>query len=478
MMRASKSARAVIITAAALAILVGVLVILLLTKPKPKPASGEPVSDAEIQGAFIVDRSADEVFSIKVANSDGAYTFTRQTRTINSENESGEAVRYNEFFWTSEELKGVPQSDSAIRNFLNDIARLPEDRAVEDNAEDLYKYGLAEPAATAVIRFDDGTSVEMRFGIRNPADDSGVYFALKDSRDVKLVNFYAISEVFSDIRQFARLSVTNTTAPPETLTITRPELDAPLELKMTAASGEGSTDSFRFTSPITAELDTKKGRELFYGACGLTMEACEFLEQTDDVLEQCGLLTPQAVVKFTIGETDRELKIGNELEAQAAYYAVISGAPGVYALAKENAPWLGASVGGLVSKKPLSPYIFSVSSVKIILPSGAFTFKNENETFTYNGMPLDFERFRELFNLLTAELDGEALSGEPGEELLCEVTFNYKTDEYGTNSDTLAFYELDERSCAVVLNGTPLFAVYKVHIEQIAELTAALVGES
>lgn len=495
----SRSVKPVVITAAALVILCGVLAALLLTKPKSKPASGEPVSaGSEIQSAFITDKSADEVLSITVENSEGTYTFTRQKRTINSENESGEAVRYDELYWTSEELKGVPQSDSAVRNFLGDIAGLPEERAVEDNAEDLYKYGLEDPRAIATIGFDDGTTAEMRFGIRNPADDSGVYFTLNGSRDVKLVNYYATAEVFSDVRQFARLILTDSydsSKPLQKLTITRPELDYPLEIEKISASGEGSADSYRFVSPITAELDAEKGRSVCNGVFGLTMEACEFLEQTDENMEQCGLSTPRAVVAFSIGGSEHELLIGNEIrrkltsddnsnspsaDTTTGYYAVVKGVPGIYSLARDNAPWLNASVGSLVSKKPLSPYIFAVSSVEISLPDGEFTFKNENEQFTYNGSPLPSDSFREFFNMLTAELDGEALTGEISQEMsnipLAEVSFNYKTDEYGTDGDTLSFYELDERSCAVVLNGTPLFAASRLYAERIAEDIAALTG--
>lgn len=485
----SRSVKAVVITAAALVILCGVLAALLLTKPKP--ASGDPISDvSEIPSAYITDRSADEVFSISIGNAGGTYTFTRQTRLKSSVNESGEPIKYDEFYWTSEELKGVPQSDSSVRNFIADIASLPEKSEVEDNADDLEKYGLADPRATAVLRFDDGTTVEMLFGITNPVDEASVYFALGGSRDVKLVNFYAISEVFSDVGQFARLLVVDATTPPETLTITRPDLEVPPVLKMIPASEEGSADSYRFVSPITAEISTEKGRKMFYSVCGLTMEACEFLEQTDENMEQCGLSEPRAVVAFSIGSVEYELLIGNEIRRKPAsddvsrpsaetitgYYAVVKGVPGIYSLARENAPWVSVTVGDLISRKPLSPYIFAVSSVEITLPDGKFTFKNENEQFTYNGSKLPYESFRELFDALTDELDGEELKGEISERLLVEVTFNYRTDEYGTDSDTLSFYELDERRCAVVLNSTPLFATSRLRIDQIAEKVSALTG--
>lgn len=490
-----RTAKAVVITAAALVILGGVLAALLLTKPKPKPADVDLNSiGTEDPDAYITDRPADEVFSITVNNADGTFTFTRQTRVKNSVNESGEPVKVNEFFWTSEELKGVPQSDYAVRNFIGVLASLPEEAEVENNADDLEKYGLEKPSATATVRFDDGTSVEMLFGITNPVDEAGVYFALGNSRDVKLVNNYAVSEVFSDIRQFAKLLVVDSTTPPETLTIDRPDLGSPLELKINPAIAEDAAETFRFTAPVSVEINAAKGREVFYGVCGLTMESCEFLEQTDELLEECGLSEPRTVVKFSDNGEERELLIGNEIRQKIAveddtsrppvetvtgYYAAVSGVPGIYALDKENAPWLSATFGGLVSRKPLSPYIFSVDSVEIKLTDAEFTFKNENETFTYNGAPLDYEKFRELFNLLTAELDGDELSGEIGEigkKIIAEITFGYKTDEYGTPSDTLSFRELDERRCAVILNGTPLFATSKIHIEQISEKVSALTG--
>lgn len=486
-----RTAKAVVISAAALVLLGGILAALLLTKPKPKPAAVLTSIGTEDPSAYITDRRADEVYSITVENAEGAFTFTRQTRLINSVNESGEPVKINEFFWTSEQLKGVPQSDRVVRNFITDLASLPEKSAVENDAEDLFKYGLSEPTATVELRFDDGTSVEMLFGITNPVDEASVYFALGGSRDVKLVNYYAVSEVFSDVRQFAKLLVVDSTTPSETLTITRPDLEAPLELEMTPAISEDSAETFRFTAPISAEITAAKGREVFYGVSGLTMESCEFLEQTDELLEECGLSEPRAVVKFSDGGKERELLIGNEIRQKLAtedgtsrppvetvtgYYAAVSGVPGIYALDREKAPWLNSTFGGLVSRKPLSPYIFSVGSVEVKLKNAAFTFQNENETFTYNGNTLEYERFRELFNLLTAELDGDELSGEIGEELLAEITFNYKTDEYGISSDTLSFRELDERRCAVVLNGTPLFAASKLHIEQIAEKISELIG--
>lgn len=493
----SRSVKAVVITAAFLVILGGVLAALLLTKPKPKPASGTPSSDvSKSSNAYITDRSADEVTSIKVGNDSGAYTFTRQKRVINSVSESGEPIKYDEFYWTSEELKGVPQSDSAVRNFIIDLASLPEKSAVEDNAEDLEKYGLEKPAASAVLRFDDGTTAEMRFGIRNPADDSGVYFTLNGSRDVKLVNYYAVAEVFSDVKQFTKLTLLtdsyDSSKPLQKLTITRPDIDAPLEIRLISDNGEQSENgnTHRFIAPITAEIDAKKGRDVCYGIYGLTMEACEFLEQTDENMERCGFSDPRATVVFGYGGTEYELLIGNEIrqkltgddasrpsaETVTGYYAVMKGVPGIYFLSRENAPWVSATVGDLISHKPLSPYIFSVSSVEITLPDGSYTFKNENEQFTYNGSTLDYESFRELFNTLTGELDGEAFTGGISEQLLAEVTFNYKTDEYGTDSDTLSFYELDERRCAVVLNGTPLFVITKVFTKHIAEHVAALTG--
>ena len=243
----SRSEKTVVITAAVLVILGGVLAVLLLTKPKAAENTDPPsITDDDGSNTYAIDRSADEVTSVTIKNDGGEYTFVRKKHTVTTVDEYGQPTLQDELYWTSDDLKGVLQSDSAVRNFISDLASLPINSAVEDNAEDLEKYGLENPASSAFLKFDDGTSAEMRFGIRNPADDSGVYFTMDGSRNVKLVNYYSVMEAFSDVKQFVRLTLSesyDSSKPLQMLKITRPDLAAPLEIRLISDNVEQSEDA-------------------------------------------------------------------------------------------------------------------------------------------------------------------------------------------------------------------------------------------
>lgn len=510
----TKSVKAVVIASAALLVLGGVLLILLFTKPKTDPVSESPAQSGTTSqssvNAYVIDKKADLVTSIKVENSDGgAFTFTRQKRVVSETNESGEVTSKDEYYWTSGDLKGIPQNDSLVKNFISNLSSLPEKSTVEENAEDLEKYGLADPTATAELKFEDGTSNVMRFGIQNPADSSSVYFIMDDSKTVKLVNYYAVSRTFSDVKQFAQLTMTESydtegTNELSSLKIKRSDLEYPVEIRYMFDLAELAKDddsvvstfnTHRFVEPTTAEIDVTKSKDVCYGVYDLTMSACEYLEQTDENMQKCGLDEPQTEVTFKYGGKEYELLIGNEIREEISsaatstapittvtgYYAVMKGVPGIYSLAKESAAWCTFNVADLISRRPLSPYIYSADSVEVTVPKGKFKFDidSENKEFYCDGKQLLSEEFRSFYQLLIGSVGEEMYAGEVSGEPYASVTFNYKSnyyDVYGTKSDTISYYESDDRKCIVVLNGDVIFKVRKVYADRLIENVDALMS--
>lgn len=468
-----KQVKALVIAAAVLLALIAALAALILTEPEPQNSGSFAANSAQTGvNEYIIDRNADEVTKVVVSGGEGAFTFTRQTLHTDAE---------NEYLWTSAELKGVPRDDGTVRNFITNLAGLPAKSVVEEHAENFEKYGLDTPKAAAELTFDDETAAKMLFGIQNPVDSSSVYFRMADSDTVYLVNYYAVAGVFSDVRRFAALKLTGSYDSGlknelEALKITRPDLEEPIEivrLEERGGSDEGETfNTHRFTSPITAEVDVTKGRAITSGVYGLTMNACEFIEQTPANLEKCGLDKPTAIVGFTIGETDYELTIGGKTDG--GYYAVMSGTAGIWSLAEEKAPWVDCEVADVVSSRPLSPYIYSVESVEITVPEGAFAFDidGENKSFSYGGSALDAEEFRSFYQTLITAVGEELFTGEPTGEPEASVMFRYKNG----GSDTLSYYDGGDRKCIVALNGTALYKVRRVYVETLSENIGALLN--
>lgn len=483
----SKAKKSVIITAGVLLGLGCILLILVLTPP-PTAVQPEAVVSSGSSGAYIIDKRSDNVAVIRTENENGVFAFNRQERSVDDK---------TEYFWTSGELLGVPQDDALVKNFIANLVSLPNLGTVEENAENLEKYGLKNPRSTAVITFDDGTTVTMRFGIRNPVDESAVYFLLDDSRTVKLVSFNAVEGVFKSINQFAQLTLTEKynsdgSTKLEMLSVFRSDLEEPIEIALKAESenSENSesaalSNTHRFTAPISADIDPAKGRNVCYGIYGLTMQSCEFLEQTEENLQKCGLKDPQTAVKFKYGGKEYELSIGGEIREETAvtsgepissvtgYYAVMKGVAGIYSIAKSDAVWCTFSVGDIISSRPLSPYIYDVKSVEVTVPDGKFEFEidGKNKSFSIDGKSLSAEEFKSYYQTLIGAVGEEYYSGEVSGEAFASVTFHYEV-----GSDTMSYYKSDDRKCIVALNGEPIFKVRSIYVERLCENTAALIN--
>ena len=509
----TKSVKAVVIASAVLLVLGAALLVLLLTKPKPGDAdsgqSGE-IASPNRSNTYIVDKKADAVTSIKVENAEGTFSFTRQKRVVSTTNESGTVTSSDEYYWTSSDLKGVPQNDITVRNFIASLSSLLENSRVEDEPTDLEKYGLANPQSTAYLEFDDGTSIKMLFGIQNPADSGSIYFKTDPGDAVSLVNYYAASATLSDARQFAELSMTESydsegSNPLKSLRVTRSDLETPIEIRYMSELEElaGNEDivvstfnTHRFVEPLTAEIDVTKGRDVCYKIYGLRMSACEYLEQTEENLKKCGLDEPHTTVEFSFGGKEYELRIGGAIREEIAggvtsdgaplstvtgFYAILKGVPGIYSLARSDAPWVTFKVSDMISRRPLSPYIYSAKSIDVTVPDGTFKFEidGENKEFFCNGKQLLSKEFRNFYQFLIASVGEEVYSGTVIGEPYVSVTFTYISDYYdvyGTQSDTISYYESDDRKCIVVLNGEPIFKVRKTYADRFINNIDALIN--
>lgn len=505
MKKLTKTAKTVIISVAVPLVLAAITVILLITLPKVSSENRGEVSfgmgDIEEQIVPINTKSTDDVNYLSVSNENGAYTFTRCKRIIQHDTESGETVSKEEFYWTSEEMYEVPQDDSTIRSFITGLAQLSGVSVVEENAEDLEKYGLETAVAVAEAKFIDGTSITMLFGIRNPANEQTVYFRLSDSRKVYLVNYFSVSNVFSDVRKFAKLTLTDSYSSEKNnesdyLRITRSDFDSPVEIcNMSVADAYKKDENFevttynthRFVAPINVEVDSAgrnsgvSGKSLCYSVYGLTMNACENFEKTYDALKSYGLDNPFAKVDFKCGGKEYHLSLSAENTEKKIYYAVMDGIPGIYSISRENAPWCTFSIENLLPTRPLSPYIYSVDNIEIINGENTFKYEvdSENKTFNCNGNPINADSFREFYRLLIGEIGEDVYLTQVSDdqEPVVSVKFTYKdeyTDFYNCKSDTLEFFPSDGRKCKVNLNGKTLYKVSDTYVTRLLENISAL----
>lgn len=512
MAKLSKTTKTVIIAAAVLLVLGAVLMVLMLTKPAEEESSSSESSAEASTAITVTDHDRDEVASVNVHNSTGEFTFTRSERVVSSTDDDGNVSSSNEYYWTSEEMKGLSPNDTTINAFIKNMAAFDTKSLVEENAQDLEKYGLEDPEASVTVNFDDGSKAELCFGIKNPASSGTVYFRNKDSRDVHLVSNYTVGSAYYSIKDFVSLVMTeayDSSNPLELdyLIIERKNMDEPVEIRYMYDVAEAAEDedaiittfnSHRFITPISAEVDSTKGQTLCYGLYGLSMSSCEYIEQTEENLAATGLDDPFVRITFKFGGKRRVLLLGNEiteitetdsadtpsLKTVTGYYAMFEGEGGIYSIAKDSAPWYTFTVQSVMSRRPVSPYIYTVDTVTIKTSDSEYVFKIEGdatENAIYcNGEEVSAQKFRELYQHLIASVGEELYFDEPQGGLVASVTFKYRdeyVDSYGTDHDTLEYYESDDRKNIIKVNGSVLFKVREIYTERlISNIQAVLEG--
>lgn len=530
MAKLSKTTRTVIIAAGVLLVLGAVLLVLLLTNPAEEEStssgdSGASTSSSAAEDAIndligteeasqddrlvINNKEQENVLKLEISNETGSFSFDRNSRQVSSTDDEGNVSTSTEYYWVSPELSGVTHNDSTIGAMVRSLAGLSAKDIVEENAADLDKYGLENPVASVKITFDDGTVNDMCFGIRNPAASNYVYFCKKGSRDVMQVSYYSTGSVFYDIKDFVSLVMTesyNANDPQELdyLIIERKDLSEPVEIEYMYDIAEQAEDedsvittfnSHRITSPITAELDTTSGQTICYGLYALSAASCEYIDPTEEDIAAAGLDDPYCRISFKYGNKARVLLLGNEIRSAddseesgglstvTGYYAMFEGGNLIYAISTSNAPWYTFKVQDIMSRRPISPYIYTVDTLTVTTPDGEYVFRVEgdadNHAFYCGDQMLDDSKFKGFYQHLITSMGEELFFEEADYEPYIKVHFTYRSEyesTYGRSEDIIEFYKSDDRKNIVRVNGDVLYKVRQVYTERLLSNLDALLN--
>ncbi len=518
MAKLSKSTRTIIIAAGLLLVLGVVCLVLLMTQPKEgedkTSVSSSDVSSSETDSSVVLtDKAGSEVITAEIKNENGSFTFTRDKRVVSATDTEGNVTSSDEYFWVSEQMSGLSPNDTMLVSFTNCLAGLTASEIVEENAEELDKYGLATPLSTAKVTFEDNTTKVLQFGIRNPADNGFAYCKTGDSNTVYLVNYYTVANVYEPITSFVNLTFTsgydmNNPQELDYLVIERKDLDERVEISFMYDVAEESENedsvittfnTHRMTSPFKAEIDSNVTQSICYGLYNLTATQCIAVEVNDELLSSTGLDDPFCRVTFKYGGQRYVLLLGDQIIVETAtndestptlttiagYYGMIEGSTGVYAFATGAAPWYSFKLQDIVSRRPLSPYIYTVDTLVITTPDREYVFDIEGDassnTFTLDGQELNGDKFRQLYQQLISPVGDELFLSEGEYEPYIKVTFNYRDEYhevYDADHDTLEFFKSDEndRKNIVAVNGKVIFKVVQVYTERMLSNIDALIN--
>lgn len=472
-----------IIAAAVLVVLCAALVILLAASPKDKGESGS-LSNINMSNVFdftdddeenikvVVGIEADKISELAFTNKNGSYSVTR----------SGSS-------WQVNGLGNVKPDYSLVERSIGWLAELTGTEIMhEASGDDLDRFGLKAPTASILFKLSDGSELTLSLGIMNPRKKGSIYCMTDKNGDVFSADYSYVDPAFSDPRYYAELEMNEDDGRLDTVYITRRDAGTDFEIRYMSELDNLSEDvtvttvnTYRFTEPIRAEVDSQRSSALYLNLCGLWMNGCEYLEKSEENLKVCGLDDPLATVRFTYNGGERLLIFGNEFTKETDsdgkkqfYYAMLDDTEGIFSMEKRRAVWCTFNVFDSVSKRLLSPYIYGCESVEITTPDGEYKFvvDEPNKRFLLDEEPVDSYKFRQLYSKLIGEVGDELYTETASSKPELKVKFNY-TEKYaavyGTGFDELSYSDNDGRRYAVTFNGSTLFKVNRLYVQGIIE---------
>lgn len=486
--------KGIIVCAVVLVCLGATLAILKLTGADTDDSSSESdsseksTSSEEDESVQLVDREANDVAELTAENKNGSFTYYRDTET-------GKET------FGIKELDGLELNENMVSDLAEDAAQLTAYKSVEENAEDLAKYGLEEPEAVFTVKFSDGEERAFEIGDEAPQNRYR-YLKEKDSNDVYMILGSTV-EYYTE-RKEAFVSTTLLATPEDdempdfgTLTVSRSDIDYDIVFKQDSEEvndrvSDNMASQQVMTEPIFSYLNVDIATDTLYGLYGLTAIEAEAAFPDEDTMAEYGLDDPHTVVTFTGEGYDYKLSIGGEYHdvneegeeqsAASAYYCYFEGVDGkdcIYKIDATALPWVTLLPGDIVSSMMTWNMITDVESLKIYGDDADFemlpTVEEDEDgdedvaSVTVNGDEADVDTFKSLYmyllNCPTSEVIFELPEGDP------YVTLEINC---GDHTDKIEFYKDTERRSIAVLNEKTPYRIRSAWVDRLLKNAEAV----
>lgn len=460
----SKSVRGLIIAVCALVLLAGSLTAVLLLHRGSEGDGDESVADSTASESIMLNEQ--DVTNLTDIDVNGADPF-HVTRTFRGREDA--AAEY-----TIDGYEDLALDTALLSTLANNGCALEADTLIEENAADLSKYGLADPAADVTLSYEDGSSFHFLVGDKSPMDNTKTYCAANGN--VYLIRTSLVANYTKTSVQF--LSTTVLEKPDdadypiiESLRITRNDLDWDIYMEYDhdgaeddSAGGTAATHVMR--EPIFSYLNVEKSSDITNGMFGLSAQEIAKVHPTDSDMADFGLAEPFCTVTM---ETDKGesyvLTIGDSYETAdgtTCYYTHLDGVNEIFGVTADNAKWITVQPGDITSANIFVTNVWNIGTLDVTDGTNTLHFEGEGTSqddyvVTKNGAECDTERFRLLYRFLLyiygEELYlGELPEGEPDAEV-------HLTTQNGKEDYTISFYKISDLKTVVARDGVPSYTI-------------------
>lgn len=443
------------------------IVLLLLVLTQPKDGADDDVSTSKT--ITVLNYQRDDIATMTVKNQNGEFT-----------------VKNAVAGFTIEDYAGFRQNSTTMAAMGRCATTLTAQALVEENAQNLEKYGLSadSPKAQCDVVLKDGTAYTLYFGINTPENNTR-YVRVADSNDVYTVLLNSSGYFFFDSTDFISLVVTeeltnNNTAPTiDWMTVTRKDLDYDIrfedDTKNYAIDEVSMASAQVMIEPVYAYLDITNSNAILYGIWGLTATDVACVRPTAEDLAKYGLDDPFCTVDIDAELQNYHLDIGNVASYQldengeptsvpAEFYCRYDGIDAVFVFASSEVPWATFMPIDILSSMMTSNYIYKLDHIDINIYDGTpadYHFDiggNEQEATVWgslNGEEFIGEEFKILYQFILKCPIDDLCFEDPDEDALIARMDIRRFDGTG---DLVEFYDAGANRVTVKLNGHTSFS--------------------
>lgn len=390
-------------------------------------------------------------------------------------------------------LQDMPWFDlnaSMAGNMVTYSYTMIANRVVEENAEDLAPYGLAEPQLEVVYEYRDGTSSTLHVG--NRAVGNYYYVTLNDSRDVYMVygnvftyNAYSVSQLCN----MPVLPVFDTENVAVSNLLVEQKGKETVELHyFDSSENRISFNLFRMTQPIEYDVHSDRTTELENDIAAVALTAYAGHIGYDGDAASYGLAEPAAYVEMLDVNGQKVTYTLGDVTEDGLRYLTIDETGNVYTadnslfafLDKSNVNYLVDQFAGLV-------YIKRIDGFEITTPDTVYTAKvfredyldeegkeKTNETYEFEGQYADKDVFRDFYQVVIGALFDKRLD-DPAEWHLegdADVTVTYHMN-YTDEPFVVEYVSYDRDYYAIRREGVTLFLIRKSKIDSMVDTAEA-----
>ena len=408
----------------------------------PKDDTG--VSSGVSQAVKLYEVEKGNVKSLKVKNAWGEYELL-------SDGNGG---------FIEENIKDFKQYTANVTSVVNAACKVTAKRMIEENCDNLEKYGLDNPKIIAQLT--DNNDKTYKLSIGNEAPSGGNYFLYNDENTVYTISLISVTSLEFSPLDLVDIVLTDTL---EDLSYERIELFGTVREKpivivnMDSLADEDDTVLFAYDiiSPGSAHLEANIANEFLYSFSGMYANRAEVLHPTKEDLTKYGFDNPYSTVKIETVDKTQNITVG-KVEGDKVY-VMRDDVDIIFEASKEVLTWIETQYEDLVSNIFLTPYIGDISDVTIKFDDKSYSFKTEYSdetdlTATYKGAEIDPDNFKRFYQVLvSAYLENYSEETPTGTPSLT-LTYSYKDGR----EDELELYQSteDPRKVVIVLNEKPM----------------------